>query len=111
MNEFVLLLWAADVVCQLKIIGISVGILLIAVLISGHMVGEIGFDIYKRHFKKLACTTLFMVFVMLLPSPTTIHTYAALNATKDIAETQIGKKALAALEAKFDDIIEGNRDE
>ena len=42
----------------------------------------------------------------MLATLTAIQMYAALNATKDIAETQIGKKALAALEAKFDDIIE-----
>lgn len=111
MNEFILLLWAADIVYQMKIVGLSVGILLMAFLVVGQAVGEFGFEIYKQHLKKTMLTAVLLVLVILLPSPTTIHKYAALNATKDIAETQIGKKALAALEVKFDDIIEGDRDE
>lgn len=111
MNEFVLLLWAADVVGSVGITAFMAAFTIGVTLLFLHIVDEMPDGFYDRHGKKLSIFAAFFMSVMLLPSPTTIHTYAALTATKDIAETQIGKKALAALDAKFDDIIEGSRDE
>jgi len=111
MNEFILLLWLADVVKVLQGLGI-VGLCTICGAAVMCVVADdeekIELVKYKKH---LIATSVFCLFAFLLPRSETIQMYAALNATKDIANTQIGKKALAALEANLDSIIEeGDRE-
>lgn len=107
MNEFILLLWAADLVEAVQGFAIAglctICAAAVMLLVARDEDDEVDLVKYKRH---LIALSIFCVFAFLLPRSETIQMYAALNATQDIAETQIGKKALAALEAKLDNIIE-----
>lgn len=114
MNEFVLLLWLADVVSNIACIAVVYWMVFSFVVAFSWMGVDIG-DVSEESRDKIirfgliagVCITLFAI---ILPSKQTIYIAAAAYATDTALHTTTGEKLVKAFEKRVDQYI-GEDDE
>lgn len=113
MNDLILLMWLADVVGSIAVVGIFVCIAFTLAFVIKALV--ISTD-YPQNWTELGmfkmpaiimCVALFIAVV--LPNKATIHAIVAIKAGEQLASSDIGKKSIEALEAVLDRVIDDKK--
>lgn len=108
MSTIVLLVWLADVVDRIAVLGAAAGTLFVIAAACTAVSGwHEGSAVAKKVFPWcVAASVVCLSAWALIPSKKTVYAATALIAGYEISRTELGGKALEALNATLDEVIE-----